>query len=240
MKRILTTLSQKWPEYLLEILVLIIGIYGAFMVDNWNTKRIENAIENNLLRSFKVELEADLADIEINIGLHRNAINSINEIMEAIDNDLPYHDSLSYDFGYAMIYTLFVHSTSAFEAMKAQGIEIIRNEKIRDDIITVYDAKYNFFLKVEADLVSDTHYGYRHIFPSRFKESFNVDLNSPDFKNPIVPLDFEALKKDNEFLYYLKTLRNKTEFVVDYHYTNLKNDVKTLISDLDVEINREP
>jgi hypothetical protein len=52
-----------------------------------------------------------------------------------------------------------------------------------------------------------------------------------------VPLDFESLKKDQEFLYYLKSLKNKTILFVNFSYRNLRSEVVNLIDALQNEIN---
>ena len=60
MKRVLTTLSEKWPEYLLEIIVLIIGIYGAFVLDNWNEDRMNEEAIRKIIQQVDRELEKDI------------------------------------------------------------------------------------------------------------------------------------------------------------------------------------
>ncbi|MFT4739822.1 MAG: hypothetical protein ACI9L9_000597 [Marivirga sp.] len=64
MKRILITLSQKWPEYLLEILVLIIGIYGAFAVENWKEDKQNQAKELSIIKDIHEEFNQNIKVLE--------------------------------------------------------------------------------------------------------------------------------------------------------------------------------
>ncbi len=238
MKRILSTLKEKWPEYILEILVLIIGIYGAFELSNYGENSNRKKAELEILKSCKTELMADLAEIKWNTEELQKSQKALSLILGVLENDGAYHDSLSSHFNYTLLPMHFVHSTSSFETAKARGLDIISNADLRTKLISLYDSQYDFFLQGEAEELAEVQYGMRHILPGRFEEAYNYPNSDNTFTGSMIPLDFESLKTDHSFLFFLKTQRNRTRSYIDFFYNNLENSVSSMIQDLDQEINR--
>ncbi|MCO5726081.1 hypothetical protein [Robiginitalea marina] len=237
MKRILHTLKEKWPEYLLEIVVLVIGIYGAFELSNYGEGQARRRAEIEILKGCRTELLADLADIDLNISELQKSMQSINLVLGLLEGNGTYHDSLSRHFNYTLLPLHFVHSTSSFEMLKSKGLDLVSNPGLRARLVRLYDSQYDFFLAGEAEELAEVQYGMRHIFPGRFESGYNFE-GGPTLEGTLVPLDFEALKKDAEYLYFLKTQRNRTRSYLGYFYANLENSVTAMIAELDTELAR--
>jgi hypothetical protein len=80
MKRILSTLSQKWPEYLIESIVIVASILGAYALDNWNTERIETRKAHSFLAELADELKASEKFLNECISFHQKELAHIQSI----------------------------------------------------------------------------------------------------------------------------------------------------------------
>ncbi len=237
MKRIYLALKEKWPEYILEIFVLIIGIIGAFQLENYGQEQARKKEEIEILKGCRTELMTDLKDIEMNITELTQSIRSINIILSSLENDISYHDSLAYHFNYTFLPLHWVHSTSTFETLRSRGLDIVSNDSIRFQLVNLYDSQYKFFLQGEAEELEQVHYCMKNLFPGRFEASWNYDAG-PDFTGELIPLDYESLKTDTEYLYFVKTQLNRTRSYVDFFYFNLNAAVVQMIEQIDNELNR--
>jgi len=65
MKKILEILKRKWAEYLLEIFVIIIGILGAFALDNWSEQNKNSVKEKEYLRDIHEDFVKNKSHFEL-------------------------------------------------------------------------------------------------------------------------------------------------------------------------------
>lgn len=64
MKKLISHIRTEWYKYLLEILVITIGILGAFALNNWNEGQMELAQEQELLKQLAAEYRENLDQLE--------------------------------------------------------------------------------------------------------------------------------------------------------------------------------
>lgn len=238
-KRLLS--ENKFSKYLLyaigEIILVVIGILIALQINNWNEDRLSSQFELQMLVSLKEGLKKDLSDIDFNIKYTARAVAKIDTILNYFKTDSTYHEeTLASLFSEAMTPTRFQYSTSAFETLKSKGITTISNQELRNKIIDVYDSEYNFFLAQQEMHLTEIERGYTTVLASRFEDSYNYDTKSPGFPGSLQPLNFAALKDDQEFLYYFKSLKNRSILLIDYHYAKLRKKAVELYTDIDKEI----
>lgn len=64
MKKLLENFQRKWPTYLFEVIVLIVGIYGGFAVEEWSDSRKDQKQKKVYLKHILSNLEDDRAQLD--------------------------------------------------------------------------------------------------------------------------------------------------------------------------------
>ncbi|WP_462248040.1 hypothetical protein [Ekhidna sp.] len=122
MKRIFKTLSQNWPEYFLEILVITIGILGAFTLNNWKEASDTKEQVYRSLKNLLSELEDDSVQFYYQERSSEMTLESVKRLLTMVKETGPANDSMEYFYHKSRSFILYVPQNSSFNSMNQLGL----------------------------------------------------------------------------------------------------------------------
>jgi len=203
--------ENKFGKYLIyaigEIVLVVIGILIALSINNWNERGKLKNQEIEILKSIGTELKGNLEltnnAIEVNEGIRK----SIEIILSHLEGDKPYHDSLSFHFANTTVYWTATLPSGSYETLKAKGVDIISNSELKERIILFFE-----WHNKQVSQNSNRYYNLLdnaniNIYNTRFESSWN--FRDIDKNMSMIPTNYDSLKVDKEYIYFLKSLRGK-------------------------------
>ena len=136
---ILQTLKRKWAEYLLEIIVITIGILGAYTLNNWNESKKERKMELKYLANMKTDLQNDLLRLEYMQGFGEKIVSSANELLSLHKEQSDYEPK---DFFRHIVNVFywdeFVPNRNTQDELVSSGnLSLIKNDSIKNRLLVL-------------------------------------------------------------------------------------------------------
>ncbi len=228
--------SYNWKKYGFEFLSIFIAVVTAFALNNWNDNRRDAHSENKILIEIYNGLEKDLEDIKLNISGHKDGISACNYFRGAfagnnikIDSLMVHYFNLTRDF-------VSIQNIAGYETLKSKGLELVANDSLRLEIISLYEYDYNTLRKLEEE------YAEMQFQENYFKEInevvapyFNIDSNG-NITGIDLPLNIQKDKR-NELLLYLWKIQSNRIFILHY-YSEIEQKINEVKEHINAEIHR--
>lgn len=242
LKTIFKHLKSQWYKYVIEIIVVILGILIAYNLEQWSDASNNKKREIEILKEFKAALAADLAEMQSNIREHENSILSSRIVLKVIKDNLPYHDSLDACFAYTHAFTTFSGRVGPIEQLKNTNLEIVSNDSLRLNIISMYDEAFPRLRTVELVILRD--YEQLRDFDRLYFEAYDVEAVSstksvpPPFWGLMHPIRFTELKTHPEYAALLRARISNQMGLLRGTYKPIANSLSILLDQIDQEINK--
>jgi len=215
--------TSKYLKYAIgEIVLVVIGILIALQINNWNEIRKTQLFEHEILGLIDKNLENDSISLSIELYKTKLANELTNRLLEKVSQK-DYSDSLNFWMGKIISFERFKSQSSAFEVLKAKGIENISDKKLQLDLISYYDE--TLFRLYES--LNDVLYAFNTDWMPIVKTDF-TDFKWTKF---CVPIDPEAFFNKSSSILQFKLYRDNREGQIGRMETALSkiSEIRTLI-----------
>ena len=222
---------RKYMWYSLgEIVLIAVGISLATWFGERNESFHASEIEYGILKEIRSDLIFDLEEIEKDILDMDRIINSCSQILNFLENDEEYKDSLNYHFAVISLPSHFNPNTGGYALLESKGIELVSNDKLRLAITELYLSEHVQYGQYQDERIDFVLNQIEPIFIGRF---YNVKSAKFPFFS-LIPIEPEKLKHDQELISKIQFVAWRTERIK----TKI-NKIRTKILTLDQDISTE-
>ena len=248
--------ENKFSKYMLyaigEIILVVFGILIALSINNWNEVNKTKAKEIEMLNDFKASLEVDLINFNRAIERTEQSKSSMEIILAHLVAGLPYSDSLEFHFGLSTDTWMAQANGSVFESLKSEGLTLISNKELRNELVRLYDElvirqkeqnnRYRDLIDEGSANILITRFDelWKSNYESWVEENDFADINFTvdELKGEMTPVDYEKLKDDQEYLYFLKSLKNRKFWFVEIENISVRKAMISILKKIELELEK--
>ncbi|WP_445386508.1 DUF6090 family protein [Robiginitalea sp. IMCC44478] len=229
-------LVRKYLFYAIgEIVLVVIGILIALAINNWNEKQKLREYEEDILKEIRTGLVNTREEVlrSIEEDLRWRACNY--KILEYLDQQKPYDESLDPCFGSYFWSSTLQLTTSAYDELKVRGLELISNPELRRELTDMFDYKFDVIKSEvevwDSELLSSTIYPMHvKLFRKYYPESWQVFED--EFAKPV---DYQSLLSNEAYKNLLAEIISLRNYSIVINQS-LEKDLQHLIGSIDKEL----
>ena len=201
MEKILETIRQKWAEYLLEVLVIVGSILGAFALDNWN-ENIENSkTEKFYIKSLKKEFEDNYKELAGDMEGRIRIIHDIKSLITSNSNRVVESDTIFMSKDLLQAIRFNVPSSAIYDDLISTGkLDLLQSDSLRYWLMV-----YNQEVK-RNDRVEQIDFQFVHTFVIPFLITNENSLQSESLNDEIIAISKRRLSNNETILRFNQIL----------------------------------
>ena len=223
-----------WKKIGFEFLSIFIAVTSAFALNNWNDARKSTLAEAKILKEIALGLEEDENDIRVNMQGHELGISACQYFRKLVTSEEV--NQLQFQLFYVSILRnhVMIQNRSGYENLKSRGLELIRDDKLRYDIISLYEYDYNTLRKFEEEYTEMQFFAqYHKDFNSILSPYLLFDKKGilTGLKTPLIINESEK----NKLLTMLNSMEFNRKFILQYYKSTL-HKIETLRADIEANL----
>lgn len=187
------TITAQIGKYLIEIIIIILGISASFALNEWSKKQSNHTDYKKYLESLKIDIQVDSAQMIRDLGSYTNIARGTELILRYDDKNRK--DSLL-NFALAVggldNFIEFLPNNNTFQMLSSTGgFNVFENQELVKEIIQLYQFDYAFIKMIGTEANNEREdfikpYLFKNIYLEDRETFPNIKTNIPKLINDVV------------------------------------------------------